>query len=191
MFVRILLTVALFITSTGVYAAKADINLAQDSARFTYFSSIGGSNYGRTEMSAGLMFNKDKNSLWELGLQVVDAAGSKSPGLEIGIGPKLYFFKSDSNPDASGLVVAIGASFRYKFPQMQRLFMGGAIYYAPSITSTIDAENYMEFGLRAGYEILPTADVYVGIRNIRVDYTKGNGSHPLDETAMIGTTFSF
>ena len=189
--VRILLAVTLFIASAGVYAAKVDINLAQDSARFTYFSSVGGSNYGRTEMSAGLMYNEEKNSLWELGIQVIDAAGSKSPGLELGIGPKLYYFNSDHDPDASGLVIAIGGSFRYKFPQMQRAFISGALYYAPSITSTIDANNYMEFGLRAGYELLPTADVYVGIRNIRVDYTKGHGDHALDETFMVGTTFSY
>lgn len=191
MFVRILLTGLLIIVSTGANAAKVDINLAQDSARFTYYSLVGGSNFGRTEMSAGLMYNDDKNSLWELGIQVIDVAGSKSPGLELGIGPKLYYFKSDKKPDASGAVIAIGGNFRYKFAQMQRVFISGTLYYAPSITSTIDADNYMEFGFRAGYELLPTADLYVGVRNIRVDYTKGYGDHALDETAMVGITFSY
>lgn len=190
MFVRILLTGLLFLVSVGAHAAKMDVNLAQDSARFSYYSLVGGSNFGRTEMSTGLMYNDDKNMLVELGIQVIDVAGSKTPGLEIGVGPRLYYFSSDE-PDASGLVIAVGGNFRYKLAQMQRVIFSGNIHYAPSITSTIDADTYIEFGLRAGYELLPTADIYLGFRGIRVDYTKGIGEHTLDETAMVGMTFSF
>lgn len=190
MFVRILLTGMLLLASAGVNAAKVDVNLAQDSARFTYYSLIGGSNFGRTEMSAGLMYNDDKNSLWELGLQVIDVAGSKTPGLEIGVGPKLYYMTSDK-PEASGAVIALGGTLRYKPVQLQRVFFQGTLYYAPSITSTIDADTYMEIGVHAGYELLPTADIYLGYRSIRVDFTKGIGEETLDETAMVGMTFSF
>jgi len=189
-FVRILLTGILFLLSFEVYAAKVDVNLSQSSARFTYYSLVGGSNYGRTEMSTGLMYNDDKNMMLELGIQVIDVAGSKSPGLEIGIGPKLYYFSSDK-PDASGLVIAVGGNFRYKLQQMPRVIFTGGVFYAPSITSTIDADTYLEYGLRAGYELLPSADIYVGVRSIRVDYTKGIGDHKLDDTAMVGMTFSF
>lgn len=190
MFVRILLTGILFLLSFEVYAAKVDVNLAQDSARFTYYSLVGGSNFGRTEMSTGLMYNDDKNLLVELGIQVIDVAGSKTPGLEIGVGPKVFYFSSDK-PDASGLVIAVGGNFRYQLAQMQRVIFTGGIYYAPSITSTIDADSYLELGFRAGYELLPSADIYVGVRSIRVDYTKGIGDHTLDDTAMVGMTFSF
>ena len=190
MFIRILTTVLLVIASFGVNAARLDVNLNQDSARFTYYSLIGGSTYGRTEMSTGLLYNEDKNYLLELGLQVVDVAGSESPGLEVGVGPKLYYMNSDT-PDVSGLAIAIGGIIRYNLPQMQRLALQGSAYYAPSITSTLDTDNFFEYGVRVAYEILPTANIYLGYRRIRVDYTKGVGSHTLDDGAMVGMNFSF
>lgn len=190
MFVRILLTGVLLVISVGANATKIDVNLNQESARFTYYSLIGGSTFGRTEMSAGVLYNEDKNSLWGLGIQVIDVAGSKTPGLEIGVGPKLYFLTSDK-PDASGVVIALGGNLRYKMAQMQRLIFQGTLYYAPSITSTVDVNSYVEWGLRVGYELLPSAEIYLGGRNIRVNYTEGVGGHTLDEAAMVGMNFSF
>ena len=146
MFVRVLTTFVLLTVSFGASAAKFDINLNQDSARFVYSSLIGGSTFGRTEMSAGLLYNEDKNSVWELGLQVIDVAGTKTPGLEVGVGPKLYYFTSDK-PDASGGAIALGGNLHYKFTQLQRLAISGTLYYAPSITATLDADSFFEAGL--------------------------------------------
>jgi hypothetical protein len=187
---RILTTVLLLIASFGVNAARLDVNLNQDSARFTYYSLIGGSTYGRTEMSTGLLYNEDKNYLLELGLQVVDVAGSESPGLEVGVGPKLYYMGDDA-ADVTGLSIAIGGIIRYNLPQLQRLALQGSLYYAPSITSTLDTDNFLEYGVRVAYEILPTANIYLGYRRIRVDFTKGKGSHTLDDGTILGMDFSF
>ena len=190
MFTRILTAVLLLIASVGANAARLDINLSQESARFTYYSLIGGSNYGRTEMSAGLLYNEDKNYLLDLGLQVVDVAGSGSPGLEIGVGPRLYFMSSDT-PDVSGLSIAIGGIIRYNIPPVPRLALQGTVYYAPSITSTLDTSSLLEYGGRVAYEILPTANIYLGYRRIRVEYTQGVGTHTLDDSFMLGVDFSF
>ena len=191
---RILITVLLLIASFGASvsasAARLDVNLNQDSARFTYYSLIGGSTYGRTEMSTGVLYNQDKNYLLELGLQVVDVAGSESPGLEIGVGPKLYYMTDDA-ADVTGLSIAVGGIVRYNLPQLQRLALQGSLYYAPSITSTLDADAFVEYGVRVAYEILPTASVYLGYRKIRVDYSKGNGGHTLDDGTVLGLDFSF
>ena len=188
--IRILTTVLLLVASFSASATRIDINLNQDSARFSYYSLIGGSTFGRTEMGTGFLYNENKDILLELGLQVIDVAGSKTPGLEIGVGPRLYYFTSD-NPDASGVAIALGGNLRYKLPQLQRLVFQGTLYYAPSITATLDAKNYLEVGLRVGYEILPTANVYLGFRNIDVKYTQGKGSHTLDNGTMVGMDFSF
>ncbi len=187
---RILTTVLLLIASFGVNAARLDVNLNKDSARFTYYSLIGGSTYGRTEMSTGILYNEDDNYLLELGLQVVDVAGSESPGLEIGVGPKLYYM-SDDVADVTGLSIAVGGIVRYNLPQLQRMALQGSLYYAPRITSTIDTDNFLEYGVRVAYEILPTANIYLGYRRIRVEYTKAKGTHTLDDGAMLGMDFSF
>ena len=190
MFTRTLTTIMLLIASFGVSAARLDANLNQESARFSYYSLIGGSTYGRTEMGVGILYNEDKNALLDLGLQVIDVAGSKSPGLEIGVGPKLYYMISDK-PDVSGLSIALGGVLRYNLPSVQRLSLQGTLYYAPSITSTLDTSSFLEYGARVGYEILPTANVYLGYRRINVDYIKGVGRHTLDDSFMLGMNFSF
>jgi hypothetical protein len=191
-FIRMLTAVLLLMTSLGASvsasAARLDVNLNQDSARFTYYSLIGGSSYGRTEMSTGILYNKDKNYLLELGLQVVDVAGSESPGLEIGVGPKLYYL-SDDAADVTGLSVAIGGIVRYSL--QQRLALQGSLYYAPSITSTLDTDTFLEYGVRVAYEILPTANIYLGYRRVRVGFTKARGTHTLDDGGMLGMDFSF
>lgn len=196
MLFRILIAGTLLVVSFGASAARLDANLNQDSARFTYYTLVGGSNYGRTEMDAGLLYNKKKNTLWEVGVQVIDVAGTKTPGLEIGVGPRLYFMTLDKkvtgkSSDSSGASIALGGNLRYKLQQVPRLYFHGTLYYAPSITSTLDTDTFLEAGFRVGYEILPTANVYLGLREVRVKFTKGIGEKTLDDSAMVGMSFSF
>lgn len=171
-------------------AQSLDINLNQDSARFIYSSLVGGSNYGRTELSAGFLYNESDNVLFDLGLQVIDVAGSKTPGLEIGVGPRAYYVTSDEY-DAAGVAVALGGNLRYKLAQAPRMAFHGTAYYAPSITSTLDVESLFESGLRISYEMLPTANVYLGYRRIRVDLGKPVNSITIDKGAIFGMKFVF
>ena len=195
MLFRILIAGTLLAVSVSASAARLDANLSQDSARFNYYTLVGGSNYGRTEMNAGLLYNNDKNTLWELGIQVIDVAGTKTPGLQIGVGPKVYFMTSSksktNDKDAQGLSIALGGNLRYNIPRVPRLYLHGMLYYAPSITSTLDANSFLEVGFRVGYEILPTANVYLGLRQVKVRYTKGIGDKKLDDSAMVGMSFTF
>lgn len=174
----------------NVSAQSLEINLNQDSARFTYSSLVGGSNYGRTELNAGFLYNESDNVLFDLGLQVIDVAGSKTPGLQIGVGPRVYYVDSDEY-DGSGVGVALGGNLRYKLSGAPRMSLAGTAYYAPSITSTLDVESLFELGLRVSYEMLPTANVYLGYRRIRVDLGKPVGYIILDKGAIFGMKFTF
>ena len=90
--------------STTASAQRLDITLKQDSARFSYITLIGGSTFGRTEMNTGLLYNEDKNMAVDVGLQVIDVAGSKTPGLELGVGPRFYYLRhDDTDSDAAAI----------------------------------------------------------------------------------------
>jgi hypothetical protein len=182
--------VLLTVSTAGVAAQKLDVNLSNDSARFNYVQLVGGSTFGRTEMNAGFLYNEDKNSLFDIGLHVIDMAGSKTPGLEVGVGPKFYYGTSKKK-SADVAAIALGGRLRYKIPSVQRVYFAGSAYYAPSITSTLDADNLFEIGVRVGYELLPTANAYVGWRKVRVDYTKHIGSVNLDQGYFVGLDFTF
>ena len=180
----------LFLASSTASAQKIDVNLSQESARLTYISLIGGSNFGRTEMNVGLLYNEDDNAVIDVGLQVIDAAGSKTPGLSLGVGPRLYYLINDKH-DVDGAAIALGGQLRYKLPSIQRLALRGTLYYAPSITSTMDADSMHEIGLGIAYELLPTADVYLTHRRIRVKFDKGVGSETIDSGVSVGIKVAF
>lgn len=180
----------LFLASSTASAQKIDINLSQKSARMTYISLVGGSNFGRTEMNVGLLYNEDDNAVLDVGLQVIDVAGSKTPGLELGVGPRLYYLTNDKY-NVDGAAIALGGHMRYKLPSIQRLALRGTLYYAPSITSTMDADNMYEIGLGVAYELLPTADVYLTHRRIRAKFNKGVGTETIDSSVSVGIKVAF
>lgn len=185
-----LLILAGLLLSSTASAQRIDITLKEDSARFSYITLIGGSTFGRTEMNTGILYNEDKNMAVNIGMQVIDVAGSKTPGLELGVGPRFYYLRHDQK-DANAAVVALGGQLRYKLPSIQRLSFIGNGFYAPSITSTLDADNMYEIGLGVAYEILPTANAYLLYRRIRAAFIKGLGTENIDSGVSLGVNFTF
>lgn len=170
------------------YAENLDLALGDKSAQLQYITSAGGTTYGRTELSfAGLYNEKTKATLGEIGLLVVDAAGSKTPGLVIGIGPKLWF---TDQAQGNAVALGLGARFRYKSSAQDRLFTRTRLFYAPSVVAFGDADSMYEFAFEFGYEMLPTADIYLGYRNIVTDY-HDTDDDILDESAYFGMKLQF
>lgn len=187
---RTIILLLLLLISTTVSAQKMDIGLSDGSARITYISMIGDSTFGRTELSGGVLFNEDSNNMFDIGLQVVDIAGSESPNLELGLGPRFYYASLD-RPSATGTAIAIGGNLRYRLAKVQRLVLYGAFYYAPDITSWSDADSFSELDLRIGYEMLPNADAYIGYRSIDMEVHKSgvDGNKNIDSGLFIGIRF--
>lgn len=185
-----LLILASLLLSANASAQRLDITLKEDSARFSYITLIGGSTFGRTEMNMGALYNEDKNTAVDIGLQVIDVAGSKTPGLELGVGPRFYYLRHDQL-ELDAAAVALGGQLRYKLPSVQRLSLIGSAFYAPSITATLDADSMYELGLGVAYELLPTANTYLLYRRIRADFTKGVGSENIDSGVSLGMSFTF
>ena len=186
---RLLLIVLCSLLSSQLYARSIDINLADDAAQFKYNTLVGATNYGRTEMEVGFLFNEDDNMLGEIGLLVIDEAGSKTPGLELGVGPKFWFGDADKT-DVQISGIGLGGQLRYKNMNMPRVVYGAGLFFAPSIVSFIDAEQILEYDARIEYELLPTANVYLGYRNIEADI-KNRKDVEIDESVILGLRFKF
>lgn len=186
---RLLLILLLGTVSSVSMARSFDINLASDAAQFKYGSNIGATNFGRTEMIIGFLYNEDDAYLGEVGLLVIDEAGSKTPGLELGVGPKFWFGGSDkADVDISG--IGLGGQLRYKNFNVPRVIYGASLFYAPGIVSFMDASNILEYDLRVEYELLPTANVYVGYRNIEAEI-KNRRDAEIDQSVFVGLRFNF
>jgi hypothetical protein len=175
--------------SSSLYARSLDINLSNDSAQFKYASLVGATTFGRTEVGYGFLYNNDHDLLGEISLLVIDEAGSKSPGLELGVGPKLYIAEPD-DPSVSFVAIGLGGQMRYKNLQVPRVVYGASLFYAPSIVAFGDADQMYEFEMRIEYELLPTANVYLGYRSIQADI-KNRKDITVDESAVVGLRFKF
>jgi hypothetical protein len=186
------LPAALLLASTGAQAQKLDFSLSSESVRLGYAGLIGTTHFGRTELSAGLLFNDDDNMVLDVGLHSIDVVGSRTPGLEVGVGPRLYYVSLD-RPDADTLALALGAHLRYKPAELQRVVFYGSLDYAPSITTAMDAGGLSEFSLRLAYELHASADAYVGYRRIRMDVEEGadQGNKTVDSGVFLGVRFGF
>jgi len=151
-------------TTTPVIADEIDFNVSPDTVRFTYSKPIGSSDYGRKDLTYGVLYNENDNLFVDFALHIIDEAGSKFPGLELGIGPKAYLGQTDTE---DYLTIGFEALGNYRLAEMNRFIVSAYGYYAPGILSFIDADELWELHFRASYELIPSASIYVGYRKIR------------------------
>ncbi len=186
---RTLLVLVCLIASGLVQARSLDINLSGESAQLKYATLVGATNYGRTEFGLGFLYHDDKNYLGEVSLLVIDEAGSKSPGLELGVGTKFYYAYMDK-PDLSVSAIGLGGQFRYRHASAPRIIYGASVFYAPGIVTFQDGDQLLEADIRLEFEILPTANIYGGYRYIETEI-KNRNDVKIDDNFIIGLRFKF
>lgn len=167
--IKITLLILTLLTSAfataPLFADGIDFNVGQDTARFTYSAPVGSAaDYGRKDITLGVLYNKDDNTFIDAALHIIDEAGSKFPGLELGVGPKAYLGQTNTE---EYLTIGFEALGNYRLVNLNRFILSGYGYYAPSILSFIDADELWELHFRASYELIPSASVYIGYRKIR------------------------
>ena len=188
MIYRLLLIFVSLLFSITCQAQNFILNLGEDTAQVSYSSNVGGSEFGRSELKFGYLHNSVLGvDFAEIGLLVIDVAGTKSPGLEVGIGPKLFYATLDC---CDAVAIGLGGTLRYKLGNNSRFYLAGQFYFAPGVVSFSDSKSMYEAVLEFGFEVLPTADIYVGIRDIKVDFG-GPEDVTIDDTAYFGMKLSF
>ena len=158
---------------TPVMADSIDINLHDMAIRGTYTRQIA-STQGLSNDYGILHVESDTNndippgeseSLFHVGLLVSGDNWSRSGTFNIGVGGRIVYATPG---DLDMLAIAFGGNLR--FSPVPRLGIGGHAFFSPQITSFADSEAYQEVGLRVDYQLLPQAYLYVGHRNIKVDF---------------------
>ncbi len=188
---RFLLVIGLtgLLVNVGAYASgELDINLSDDSVRVRYGQDLAGSPQGRKQYGVGMLYNTDDNSMFDLWFQITDEAGSKAPGLDVGVGPKAYVGSTDTQ---EYLAFALGGSLIYRPLQANRMVLSAEAYIAPSIITFLDASNLWEINLRLGYEILPSAVAYVSYRQIRANFEVVENEEVIDRGGQVGLDLRF
>lgn len=176
--------------STVASADNIDINLRDEAIRASYSMELKDRGYAGLSAEAGLLYSEDKkkldDTLYHIGLHVSGENWSQSGTFDISLGGRLYYA---SPGDADLAALGVGGAIR--FSPAHRFGIGAHLYYAPDITSFMDAKRFQETGIRVDYQILPQAFVYVGYRQIEVDIEDGPKDVELDDDAHIGFKMLF
>ena len=194
-------------------ANAIDVNLSQHALGLYYSTLSGSGDYGHSEVASEAIYSTDEdkhdNFMLNFSLHIIDETGSKSPGLDAGLGPKLFLGTSEySFINRNGeevtrnqnlVAFALGGLVDYRLPNMNRFIIHTQAYYAPDITSLISIKSLLEFGLRFGYEVGPSTNLYLGYRLLRGTFSVSDntvaGHHQqarnIDSSLNIGVKMQF
>ena len=194
---------ALVVLSIGmtslVHAAALDVNLSDDTAEFRFITPVGyeddtqpynrqrkqRNTFGGAELDLGFLSTSTDDVIAMIGFQAVDAAGSATPGLKVGVGVKAFAGTIDSHD-----VYAATLGGNARFLIFNRVAIFGDLHYAPNVVTFGDASRLLYFNAHLEYEILPQAVVYIGYRKLRANLDAG-GHISIDNGAHVGLQFLF
>ncbi|MDD4883483.1 YfaZ family outer membrane protein [Sulfuricurvum sp.] len=90
------------------------------------------------------------------------------PGLKVGLGMKGEYTKFDGNT-YSAVPMGVEAELRLPLNTPFPFYLGGALYYAPSVLCFKDADSYMETRIHLDAEPITNGRLEVGYRTIDTD----------------------
>lgn len=174
------------LVSLPLQAQEIDVNLSNDSAQFRYIKHSNGG-LGQSELDAGLLYTTTEDVLLMLGLQVVDEAGTGSPGLHAGLGGKLFAINADT---FDLFALALGGQIRYAPPSLPRFALRAELFVAPDIVTFMDVDRLVYQSVSLEYEILSQATAYIGHRRIKATIHNAPSSE-LEDAGHLGLRILF
>lgn len=162
------------------------LGLSDESAQVKYARGVGESQVGGAEAAAGLLFDSHGNLLTEIGLNVFNEAGTKVPGLVLGLGGKVFFSAYD---DSDILALALGAQVNYPIPSVERFVVHADAYYAPDIVTFKGATAFRELALRGEYEFIPQGAAFLEWRQFAARINNSNEN--VDSGMRVGFRIKF
>ncbi len=181
MFKKILL--GAFISSAAFAAHQAEINVNNHDLEGQIridMSKMGNTSLEGAFIGARILNGDERNSdrigntnpLSEVSFMVQRPVDGVA-GLVFGLGIKGEYTRFDGQ---SYLALPLGLEADMKLPLSTPfpIYVGGALYYAPSVLSFKDAENYLETRIHLDIEPIHNGRIEVGYRNIDTDVKNRN-----------------
>ena len=180
----ILLAVALLISSVSA-AEEINVQLASDTARFTYLTEAFGQDFGRLELETGFLYNENGDNLLNVGMLV--RGESVSVPLIVSMGARAYYADLGASTVAA---LAIGGDLLLVPESWGGLGIGGFYFTAPSVVSFLDAENFTEYGVYINFQISPQASISGGYKLIETSILNV-ADIEVENGAYFGLTLNF
>lgn len=178
---------AMLVAAVSAHADRLDLDLNGDAARLTYAHPF---EARKTSLDASLLHHQDRGDVLAVGFHITGNAATQERPVNAGLGGRLYYADADGLQDGSGGALAVGGFFDAKIPNYNRFGVGGHAYFAPDVLAFGDATQVIDISVHASYAVLRQGDVYVGVRNVNVDYDEA-GSRTFDTGFHIGFRLNF
>lgn len=192
---RVLAFVLLASAAGAAGAEELSINLSSEALRGTFDGSLAnvfprlnglyeiGGLYGDND---GLNFTQG-----HVGMLVTGDAGAQLANVTAGVGGRIALLDADAGGgSATGGVLALGGMIEARLPAFNRIGAVAYFYGAPNISSFGDFTRYFEYAVAADYEVLQSASIYLGFRQLKVG-VDGYGTATLDSGWHLGLRLKF
>ncbi len=172
------------LVSPNVMSNELNLSVSDESFRVNYSVDFQGN-----DISSDLdyFYNEDVEvGLLGAGIYVSGRSNASTGRQTAGIGTRLFHADLDG-PNGSAL--SFGGFIKHRLSQANLLSVRASLFKAPGVTSFDRVEDYLEFTLSLEYQLLDSADLYLGYRDLEVDF--GDGDVDLDETFILGLIMRF
>lgn len=185
--------VAASLVAPAYASGSLSLDLSDDAVRVQYASTVSMSADSEFEWDAGFLMvegegGSSDRKLFTGTIRSVGDAGVAEHQVNAALGMRAAWLNG-SGFDAQAL--AVGGEVSARFQGMDRLVFAGYGYYAPKVLSFGDADDFFEFGARAGYQVLRNGEVYLGYRRVTFEPKLGGGSVTADTGFHLGMKFGF
>ena len=193
---RVFAVVTLALAANAAQAEGLDINLSDQALRGAFSGSL--TNLfprlsGLYEVGA-LLGEEDSRNFQQIhgGLLVTGDAGAEQANVTAGLGGRIAVLNGDdvNGGDLAGGALALGGMIEARLPAFNRIGAIAYAYGAPKASAFGDLEGYLEYAVGIDYQVLRSASLYAGYRQLKVD-VKDLGDFSVDNGWHLGLRLTF
>lgn len=179
---RPILSLLLVLAAIPAHAELVDINVGEDAFRGNLSGPLSRAFQGaKGQYEVGALFGSENGedlSAGHLGILLTGDAGAPNANVTAGLGLRGQFIDGEGD---SGGGLGLGGQIDVRLPNYNRVGLFAYGYYGPEVTSFGDVDDFHEYAVSLGYEVLRDAMIYVGYRQLEADFgaveAKEDGAH--------------
>jgi len=185
----------LLLLGTGIsQAGGLDLSLSNETANLAIYLSAGSryvpQSVGGTQVSIGVFTNEIGDNLIHGTIMALGVRQSPASQYKLGAGIKVVAGDLDIGESVGALALGFQSAILLLASSSNPVDVIVEGFYAPSISSFNNAENYTELSTRLQIEVIPRALAFVGYRRILFDTDKYT-ELTVDRSVHVGLSIRF
>ncbi|SFF32031.1 YfaZ precursor [Fontimonas thermophila] len=186
-----MLGVSALMLATAAHAEIIDVSVGDGSVRGALYGPLSRAFEGtKGQYDVGVIVRPERDDdllVTHVGALVTGDAGAQQFELAAGLGLRGVYVGRDHD---SGGALALGGQAEARYPGYERFGLSVYGYYAPEVLSFGEFDQYYEIGTGLDYQVIRSASVYIGYRNVNLRLENG-GDITADNGLHVGMRLSF